>query len=56
MPAAVWRETWSGNVAPVLEQCVGDVDAFAADHWGRAPLLRRGAGDFRDLLDPRLRR
>jgi uncharacterized RmlC-like cupin family protein len=35
----------------VLERCVGDVDVFADEHWGRRPLLRRGAGDFRDLLD-----
>jgi lysine-specific demethylase/histidyl-hydroxylase NO66 len=38
----------------VLPRLVGpDVDAFAARHWGRAPLLRRAAdaAGFRDLLD-----
>lgn len=34
-----------------LRRCVGDVDAFAAEYWGRAPLLRRAAGSFDDLLD-----
>ena len=34
-----------------LARCVGDIDAFAADHWGRAPLVRRSAGPFDDLLD-----
>ena len=34
-----------------LARCVGDVDAFARDHWGRRPLLRRDAGRFDDLLD-----
>ncbi|MBA2280984.1 MAG: cupin, partial [Acidimicrobiia bacterium] len=35
----------------VLARCVGDVDAFADRHWGRAPVLRRAAGAFDDLLD-----
>ena len=35
----------------VLARCVGDVDAFARDHWGHTPLVRRGAGPFDDLLD-----
>ncbi len=35
----------------VLARCVGDVERFAADHWGRSPLLRRAAGTFTDLLD-----
>ena len=34
-----------------LARCVGDVEAFARDHWGHTPLLRRGAGSFGDLLD-----
>ena len=34
-----------------LRRCVGDIDTFATEHWGRAPLLRRGAGAFDDLLD-----
>ena len=34
-----------------LARCVGDPDAFAAQHWGRAPLLTRDRGGFRDLLD-----
>ena len=34
-----------------LARCVGDPDAFAAQHWGRAPLLTRDGGGFRDLLD-----
>ena len=33
-----------------LARCVGDVDAFAADHWGRRPMLRPAAGAFDDLL------
>jgi hypothetical protein len=36
-----------------LARCVADPEAFAAEHWGRAPLLTRGTdpGAFRDLLD-----
>ena len=34
----------------VLARCVGDFDRFAADHWGRRPMVRRGAGSFDDLL------
>ena len=35
-----------------LARCVGDPDVFAAQYWGRAPLLtRNAAGGFRDLLD-----
>jgi bifunctional lysine-specific demethylase and histidyl-hydroxylase NO66 len=45
----------AGRPAPVpaLARCVGDPDTFAAEHWGRAPLLTRGTdpGAFRDLLD-----
>jgi lysine-specific demethylase/histidyl-hydroxylase NO66 len=37
--------------ADALLRCVGDAEAFAANHWGRAPMLRRGAGPFDDLLD-----
>lgn len=35
-----------------LARCVGDVDRFLADHWGRAPLHRPGidADGFGDLL------
>jgi len=36
-----------------LVRCVGDVDAFATEHWGRAPLVRRDADRFGDLLDLR---
>jgi lysine-specific demethylase/histidyl-hydroxylase NO66 len=41
------------NVAvdDALTRFVGDVEHFATDHWGRAPLLRRNAGPFDDLLD-----
>ncbi|XTZ15698.1 JmjC domain-containing protein [Micromonospora echinospora] len=28
---------------PILTQLVGDKGAFARDHWGRTPILRRGA-------------
>lgn len=34
-----------------LRRLVGDDRRFAEDHWGRRPLLHRGAGDFADLLD-----
>ncbi|MDT0993951.1 hypothetical protein, partial [Pseudomonas aeruginosa] len=34
-----------------LARCVGDVERFAADHWGRSPMLRRADGEFTDLLD-----
>src|SRR5438128_2272683 len=39
-----------------LARCVGDVDAFVAEHWGRAPLLRKGSdvdnyGDLFSLSD-----
>lgn len=34
-----------------LARCVGDIDAFADECWGRRPLLRRDAGPFGDLLD-----
>jgi hypothetical protein len=40
-----------------LARCVADPDLFAAEHWGRTPLLTRGddrgadSGAFRDLLD-----
>lgn len=37
--------------ADALARCVGDVDVFATTYWGRAPLLRRDAGPFDDLLD-----
>lgn len=35
-----------------LARCVGDVDAFVAEHWDRAPLHRPGAdpGGFADVL------
>jgi hypothetical protein len=38
-----------------VARCVGDPDRFVADHWGRAPLLRRvaGPGGFDDLLSLR---
>jgi hypothetical protein len=35
----------------VLARFVGDVDHFATAFWGRAPLIRRHAGPFDDLLD-----
>lgn len=37
-----------------LVRCVGDVDEFVADYWGKRPLLRRApdtGADFTDLLD-----
>jgi bifunctional lysine-specific demethylase and histidyl-hydroxylase NO66 len=36
-----------------LRQCVGDVDRFAEEHWGRSPLYRPGADPdgFAGLLD-----
>jgi bifunctional lysine-specific demethylase and histidyl-hydroxylase NO66 len=35
-----------------IERCAGDPDRFVDEHWGRAPLLRRGSGPggFDDLL------
>jgi lysine-specific demethylase/histidyl-hydroxylase NO66 len=43
----------TGRPGPgALARCVGDPDVFAAEHWGRTPLLtRNAAGGFRDLLD-----
>jgi hypothetical protein len=44
----------TGRPAPTgaLARCVPDPETFAAQHWGRTPLLTRGADDaFRDLLD-----
>ena len=46
----------TGRPAPgsgALARCVADPDTFAAEHWGRAPLLTRGDDPeaFRDLLD-----
>lgn len=34
-----------------LARFVGDVEHFASEHWGRAPLVRRDVGPFDDLLD-----
>ena len=34
-----------------LASLVGDVDAFATEHWGTGPLLRRSGLDFTPLLD-----
>jgi hypothetical protein len=34
-----------------LRRCIGDVDDFARQQWGREPMIRRAAGDFGDLLD-----
>lgn len=37
---------------PALERCVGDVQRFAEEHWGRRPLLHRGEADaFAGLLE-----
>jgi bifunctional lysine-specific demethylase and histidyl-hydroxylase NO66 len=33
----------SRGAGDALSRLVGDVDAFAAEHWGHRPLLRRGA-------------
>jgi hypothetical protein len=57
-PHATGRPS-AGRPAPggALTRCVADPDTFAAEHWGRAPLLTRGSdrgwdpGAFRDLLD-----
>ena len=37
--------------APALARCVGDVESFLREHWGRAPFLRESAssGRFDDL-------
>lgn len=37
--------------ASALARCVGNVDTFAAEHWGVLPGVWRGMDDFRDLLD-----
>ncbi|GAA3357495.1 cupin domain-containing protein [Saccharopolyspora gregorii] len=55
MPAELGSPV-EGAAAPAaaLSRVVGpDVDAFARRHWGREPLLRRGADpdSFRDVLD-----
>jgi uncharacterized RmlC-like cupin family protein len=34
-----------------LSSLVGDIETFAAEHWGIAPLLRRTGLDFTPLLD-----
>lgn len=34
----------------LLARLVGDVERFAADHWGRAPMRRTADGDWSDLL------
>jgi lysine-specific demethylase/histidyl-hydroxylase NO66 len=34
-----------------LRRCVGDPQAFLADHWEQGPALGPGDGHFRDLLD-----
>jgi ribosomal protein L16 Arg81 hydroxylase len=37
---------------PALQRCVGDVQRFAEEHWGRRPLLHRGEPDaFQGLLE-----
>jgi hypothetical protein len=43
----------TGRPAPgALGRCVADPESFAAEHWGRSPLLTRGTENaFRDLLD-----
>lgn len=35
----------------LLTRCVGDVDRFAAEHWGRRSLLRPSGTGFTDLLN-----
>ncbi|HUC33606.1 MAG TPA: hypothetical protein VMS14_09400, partial [Ilumatobacteraceae bacterium] len=35
---------------PLLERLVGDIDAFAAEHWGTRPMLRHTSERFTDLL------
>lgn len=57
MPAARHRtETspddparWPCNVSP-LTRCVGDVQRFATEHWGRRPMVHRSGAGFDDLL------
>ncbi len=34
----------------LLARLVGDIDVFAATHWGRRSLLRTSPGGFDDLL------
>lgn len=36
---------------PAANRCVGDVETFATEHWGRQPMVRRGSEPFDDLLD-----
>lgn len=36
--------------ADALTRCVGDAATFSTTHWGRTPMVRRGAGSFDDLL------
>jgi mannose-6-phosphate isomerase-like protein (cupin superfamily) len=37
-------------MSSALERCVGDIERFVADHWGRAPLLTRNASSFADVF------
>jgi lysine-specific demethylase/histidyl-hydroxylase NO66 len=40
----------SAGAEATLERLVGDVRRFAAERWGRQPLLHRSGGGFDDLL------
>src|SRR2546421_128180 len=49
-------EVPAGTGRLALARCVGDIDAFVADYWGQAPLLRKGSdvdnyGDLFSLSD-----
>lgn len=41
----------TGDGHDALARCVGDVERFEVEHWGRAPLVRHADGGFDDLLD-----
>ena len=47
VPAVTATADQTGSV---LARCVGDIDEFAARHWGRHAFLRPAAGSFCDLL------
>jgi mannose-6-phosphate isomerase-like protein (cupin superfamily) len=38
-------------MSSALERCVGDIDVFARDHWGRLPLVTRHTSSFHDVFN-----